>query len=79
MTPADEPERRRADLLRKLTWHRIGYILSALWVGGILVATGGNVRHPLFDYIFIVPLAGWAVGLTIGHLLGRARKTPPRV
>lgn len=79
MTAPEEDPKRQIDWSRRLTWHRVGYVLSALWVGGVLVATGGNVRHPLFNYIFIVPLAGWVLGLLIGHLVSRRRKTPPRL
>lgn len=77
---APEPDpRRTVDWSDKTTWHRIGYILSAIWVGGILIVTNGNVRAPLFNFIFIVPLAGWAIGMIVGHLIARRKKTPPRV
>ena len=33
------------------------------------------MSHPLFRYIFIVPLAGWIVGLAVARLLNRFR--PP--
>ena len=79
MTPPRDPHRQKLDWSSRLTWHRVGYCLSALWVGGVLIATDGNVRAPLFDYIFIVPLAGWALGLAIGQILGRRKKMPPRV
>lgn len=76
---APKPSAPAAPWARRVAWHRAGYILSALWVGGILVATDGNVRHPLFNYIFIVPLVGWAVGALIGRFFGRRDRTPPRV
>ena len=48
---------------------RAGYILSAIWMAGIVVATNGDTGHYLFDFIFTVPLAGWAIGLVIAALL----------
>ena len=60
---------------RKL-WHGLGYASSAAWMLYVVVATGNDVSHPLFNYIFIVPLAGWVAGLVIAKLL--ARVLPPR-
>ncbi|MEN8197716.1 MAG: hypothetical protein ABFS30_14565 [Pseudomonadota bacterium] len=52
-------------------WHAVGYFLSAAWMIAVLVLTGGNVKAPLFDYIFIVPLGLWIGGLVIASLLKR--------
>lgn len=52
-------------------WHRIGYAFTAIWIVGIILVTGQDVTHPLFDLIFIVPLGFWIVGLTIANLLKR--------
>ncbi|MEQ8696254.1 MAG: hypothetical protein RLT05_06800 [Bauldia litoralis] len=52
-------------------WHPIGYTFTGLWMLGILFATGGNSRHPLFDYIFAVPLAAWILGLLVSFLVKR--------
>lgn len=79
MTTPDDQNQRQAEIARRLLWHRIGYILSAIWVGGVLYVTDGNVRHPLFNYIFIVPLVGWVVGLLIARLFSRRKQTPPQV
>lgn len=61
---------------RKL-WHGIGYVGSAAWMVYIVMATGNDVSHPLFNYIFIVPLAGWIGGLVAARLLARVLP-PPR-
>ena len=53
---------------------RAGYILSAIWMAGIVVATNGDTGHYLFDFIFTVPLAGWAIGLVIAALLRRSER-----
>ena len=52
-------------------WHPIGYAFTGLWMLGVLAITGGNSRHPLFDYIFVVPLAAWILGLVVAYLIKR--------
>jgi len=52
-------------------WTRVGYVLTVLWILGILLATDGDMADPLFDFIFIVPLGTWIVGLTIARLTRR--------
>lgn len=52
-------------------WHPIGYAVTGLWMLGVLLVTGGNSRHPLFDYIFVVPLAAWIIGLIVAFLIKR--------
>lgn len=42
-----------------------GYVLTAVWVVYVLSVTKGDMGHPLFDYIFLVPLAGWLIGLVV--------------
>ena len=60
---------------RREPMHQIGYILSAIWMGGIVVATKGDTKHFLFSYVFLVPLAGWVLGLGIAAFLRhRAKK-----
>ncbi|MBO6806195.1 hypothetical protein [Thalassospira sp.] len=49
----------------------VGYVLTAGWVGFILAASGGDSSHPLFDYIFIVPLAGWIIGMLIARVVAK--------
>ena len=52
-------------------WHGIGYAVSAAWMVFVLARTGGDVRHPLFDYLFIVPLGLWGAGIGVAWLLKR--------
>ena len=53
---------------------KVGYVLSAVWMAGIVVVTKGDTRHFLFNFIFIVPLAGWIIGLGIAAFLRRLEK-----
>lgn len=55
----------------------MGYLLTAAWVGYILAISGGDTTHPMFDYIFVVPLAFWIGGMIIGKIL-RARSGADR-
>jgi hypothetical protein len=52
-------------------WHPVGYALTAIWMMAILAITGNNVRDPLFDYFFSVPLAGWILGLIAARVVNR--------
>ncbi|MGE0733738.1 MAG: hypothetical protein AB7G15_11870 [Alphaproteobacteria bacterium] len=63
-------------------WHSLGYGLSAAWMAYVLIETQGNARAPLFNYIFIGPLALWGGGLLTATILKRvearaARRMPP--
>ena len=55
------------------TGTKIGYALTAAWMVGVLVYTDGDVRHPVFDTLFIVPLGGWVVALTVARVIRRFR------
>jgi len=57
-------------------WHPIGYVLTAIWMILILTITGNNVRDPLFDYFFSVPLGGWILGLIAGRIANRVWPAP---
>ena len=52
-------------------WTRVGYTLTAIWILGILYVTDGEIEDPLFDYIFIVPLGTWMLGLAIARVMRR--------
>jgi hypothetical protein len=58
-------------------WRGIGYALTAAWMAGILIVTGSDPAHPWFDYIFVVPLAGWIVGLGIARFVADRRPPSP--
>ena len=57
-------------------WQPVGYGLTALWMIGIIAVTREDVRHPLFSLIFVVPLAGWIIGIAAARAI--ARYWPPR-
>jgi hypothetical protein len=57
-------------------WHAIGYGLSAAWIAWVIYMSGGDADDPWFDYIFIVPLGGWAVGITVAAVLKRVLPPP---
>lgn len=63
---------------RKEPVQRIGYVLTAIWMAGIVVVTNGDTGHVLFDFIFTVPLAGWIAGLVVAALLRRAERNRGR-
>ena len=54
-------------------WQRIGAWLTALWIAFVLVVSEGSITHPLFDYIFTVPLAAWVVALLVARAAARWR------
>ncbi|MEZ5668809.1 MAG: hypothetical protein R3F55_15475 [Alphaproteobacteria bacterium] len=64
-------------LPRSQIWRGIGYGLTAAWMIGILVVSGSDPAHPWFDYIFVVPLGGWIVGLGVARLLAGPPTPPP--
>ncbi len=64
---------------RKL-WHALGYAVSAAWMVYVLIETKGDARAPLFNYIFVGPLALWGGGLLVAAILkrfGRPAQAPP--
>ena len=56
----------------RVFWTRTGLALSAAWIGFVLWKTGSNPTHPWFNYIFIVPLVAWVVGLLAAEAVKRA-------
>ena len=56
----------------------VGYVLTAAWIVMVVVETDGDMAHPLFNYIFLVPLTGWIVAMivvgTIKALMGRKKQ-----
>ncbi|NIZ00374.1 hypothetical protein [Thalassospira lucentensis] len=63
----DAPEKKT--LSNAIYFKIMGYLLTAGWVGFILAITGGDTKHPMFDYIFVVPLAGWILGMIIARVI----------
>jgi len=55
-------------------WIKAGYGLTALWMVGVLWITGNDVSHPLYNYIFGVPLAAWIGAVAINHVLKTWRR-----
>ncbi len=47
---------------------KVGFGLTAAWMLAIVLITGNDVAHPLFDYIFSVPIAVWIAVLLIERL-----------
>jgi len=48
-------------LKKRSFWNRLGYVLTAGWIGFVLLATNGDGSAPLFNTIFLVPLGLWLV------------------
>jgi hypothetical protein len=57
------------------TWRRAGWIATVLWVIYVYETTKGDPAHPLFNYIFLVPLSLWAIFILAARLL--RDRTPP--
>jgi hypothetical protein len=60
----------------KKTWNVAGYALTAAWIGYVALKSGGDPAHPLFDFIFLVPIALWLVIIVATRLLGAGRPPP---
>jgi len=58
------------DLKKRTFWTRAGYGFTTLWIVFILWITDGDQENPWFDYIFLVPLAVWIIGLVVARLVG---------
>ena len=54
-------------------WRTVGFYLTAAWLLLVVALGGGDRSHPLFDYIFIVPLAGWIAAVLIDRVNRRRR------
>ena len=52
-------------------WHPLGYGATALWMATVLSLTHEDANQPLFQLIFIVPLAGWILGIAAARLVAR--------
>lgn len=52
-------------------WNGVGYAGSAAWMLMVVVVTNNDPNHPLFDFIFVVPIAGWITGLIAASVLRR--------
>ena len=62
----------------RASWNRAGWVLTALWAIYVVEATRGDSSHPLFRFVFLVPLALWAVLIVARRaLLGAEPKTAP--
>ena len=62
----------------RTTWVRMGWVATALWVIYVFEESKFDKAHPLFNYIFLVPLAGWTLALIAELILrGKRPKSPP--
>lgn len=58
-------------------WITVGYAGSAAWMLLVLAVTNADVSDPFFNTIFLVPLAGWVLGLVIARLVVYLRDRRP--
>lgn len=68
----------RADWHNPRTWQAVGIVATGLWLTYVAAATGFDPTAPLFDFIFLVPLAGWLAILLVTRILERRRKDRDR-
>ncbi|MCP5368486.1 MAG: hypothetical protein H6906_13340 [Hyphomicrobiales bacterium] len=60
------------------TWQKLGYGLTAAWMLFVILYTDSDPGHPLFNAIFLVPIAGWVAAIALARVLGpRLRRDPP--
>ncbi|OSQ40721.1 hypothetical protein [Thalassospira mesophila] len=69
-----QPEAQEKKLSNGHYFKIMGYLLTACWVGYIVMITKGNTSDPMFDYIFSVPLGCWIVGMVIAHFVRKKSK-----
>ena len=62
-----EPEAHQGG--RPFPWIRVAYGVSAGWMLLVLGVTNADPDHPLFKYIFNVPLAAWLGGAVIAWIV----------
>ena len=63
------PDPKNIDWRGRRLWQTAGYFASAAWMIYVLAETGGRVEDKLFDYIFIVPIGIWTVGIAVAWLV----------
>lgn len=69
---------KQSDMWRsKIFWHRVGYALTSAWFVYVLWKSGADPSHVNFRYIFIVPLAGWILGLAVAAIVRRVWPPDP--
>ncbi len=61
----------------RTTWVRAGWVATALWMIYVWEESKFDPEHPLYNYIFLVPLAGWTVALIAERILRGKRPKPP--
>ncbi len=55
----------KTDWRRKKTWDAAGLVLTVAWFAYFGIATGGDLAHPLGDFVFIVPIGLWSLIILI--------------
>ena len=56
-----------------LRWQTVGLYLTAAWLFFVVAYSGGDRAHPLFTYIFTVPMAAWVAAVAVAWLRARRR------
>lgn len=59
-------------------WQTVGMYLTAIWMFCVVAYTNADRQHPLFDYIFSVPLLGWIAAVLVNRRIERKRRPPRR-
>lgn len=55
----------RTDWRRKKTWDALGLVLTVAWFVYFSIRTGGDLTHPLGQYVFLAPIGIWVVVILI--------------
>ena len=61
----------------RTTWVRAGWVATVLWIIYVWEESKFDPEHPLYNYVFLVPLAGWTVALIVERILRGKRPKPP--
>ena len=60
-----------------IPWTKVGFALTAGWMLAVVAITGSDVTHPLFGYIFNVPIVAWIAALLVARLVKAWRQRNP--
>lgn len=54
-------------------WHWLGIAGTVIWISFVSLTTAFDPAHPLFDFIFLVPIVGWIlIGVRIRDIRRRS-------
>ncbi len=61
----------RTDRPGRHIWPTVCMYLTAIWLFAVVAITNGDQAHPLYEYIYIVPLAVWLAAIAFNKIKQR--------